>query len=68
MANGHQDTYSNKAIKSANHISQQVWHSKVSVEKIKPPYCESCDKYYCSEMDLQYHTTIEHDYEYILNI
>ena len=34
-ARGHQDTYSNKAIKGVNDISQQVWHSKVAVEKIK---------------------------------
>ena len=27
----------------------------VSVTRIKPPYCVSCDKYYCSEKELQNH-------------
>ena len=37
----------------------------VSVTKIKPPYCVSCDKYYCSEKELQNHINYKHVKGYI---
>ena len=37
----------------------------VSVTRIKPPYCVSCDKYYCSEKELQIHINYKHVKGYI---
>ena len=37
----------------------------VSVAQLKPPYCVSCDKYYCSENELKYHINFEHIKGYI---
>ena len=43
----------------------QVRNVFVSVAQLKPPYCASCDKYYCSVNELQYHINDEHIKGYI---
>ena len=59
------DVVRNKRVSISVAEMKNIKRAKVSVDKIKPPYCISCDKYYCSESELQNHTIDEHIKGYI---
>ena len=59
------DVVRNKRVSISEAQMKNIKRVKVSVNRMKPPYCISCDKYYCSENELQNHTIDEHIKGYI---